>query len=350
MDAAAAGNSAAADVLLDLAAAHTRVARRAAESGALEHTPALLAAASSASRAATGIVALAHGATPAKRYVVGALPGWAAAASAALVANPESAVPAAAAMATVLAALADSSDSIRRAVNDAPECAALAATVATAAAADAADAAAAAAALPRLCPTIATLQRACVRGRGGLAAALARQGPSRPAPLRTMLEAIESLAGLQSPEAGSPTPADIILTGSIQPACADVARRILTSWQDADARATELHGVPPAQRTASLEKAPVGPVTLLPLPSATRPGAVCDRKDFAAAHVEQVQALMSACRLVLILTQHASCSGVDVINPVATIGPDLMKDLIAVRNPSLLRLSKCLQHGQCAGC
>jgi hypothetical protein len=357
MEAAAAGSSAATDVLLDLAAAHSRVARRLAESNALEHVPTFLAAASSSSRAAAGIVALAHGATPAKRYVVGAIPGWAATSASALTADPASQAPAAAAMAITLAALADSSDSIRRAVNDAPGCAKLAAAVATAAAVDAADAAAAAAALPRLCPTTEILRSFCVRGHGGLAAALGKQVPNRPAPLRTMLEAIEALAGLPCLEPGSPTPADIILGGGVQPACADVARRILASWRDADERAAQLHGVPPDQRTASPEAIAVGRANTLtsaqstvsalqPLAATARPGAASDQKDTAAAHVEQVQALISACRLVMILTLHASCSGPDVINPVTTIGPALIEVLSAVRGPFCHAcVNPCSLHG-----
>ena len=301
--AASSGSAVAADVLLDLAVAHSRVARRAAEAGVLTATPALLAAASGAAggRAAAAVVAIAHGATAGKRTVVASVRGWATDAAAEIAARAPDAASRGAAMAALLAALADSSDSIRRAVAGSPAAAALAVAAATAAEpAEPAAAAAAVAALPRVGGTAADVARLCERGR--FAALIRGMRASEAVAMRAALEAAGAIAAmpLPAPLAAAPPAVPLLLRGGMQPAAVHAAATVLTAWAAADSAAGALHGVPPEQRQASIAAQDSFRQLSLAVPATPRPGA---GDEAAALRAEQVRCTCKSCAMPIAYTR-----------------------------------------------
>jgi hypothetical protein len=84
-------------------------------------------------------------------------------------------------------------------------------------------------------------------------------------------------------------------------------------------------------RCISLEEQLSFDTLSLVVPGSARPG---DAAGTLAAHSEQVHALQAAARMVLMLTQAADAAGPLVVDPVATIGKELMAVLAAVCAPS----------------
>lgn len=320
--AATRGEPIAADVLLDLAAANNRIARHAARAAALASTPALLAAASSPARAERGVLAIALSTGKATQEFCDGLPGWITAA-AADVATGETGAQGGARMLRMVVVCAEAGGAVRDAVTAVPAASQLVVDV-VGGAVEAGDIAAGIAAAAHLEMPAALLHRLC---KGVLTRAITRIPASRGAQLLRAFEAVAAL--LERSEAGQPTPAELMLAASLQPACVGAVKGLLAQWDKGALDAAYGGGWLEDHREA---------------PSADMQHVVVEARatsggrrralmpGLAAAFVDQVGAVHAAARVALMLTQEAA-SEKNLADPAKELGPHLLSVLDLVCLP-----------------
>lgn len=319
--AAVRGEPIAADVLLDLAASHNRIARHAARASSLAGTPALLSAASSPARAERGLLAIAVSTEDATQQFCDGLPGWIAAA-AADVATGEGGLEAGARMLRMVVVCAEAGGALCEAVRAVPAAAQLVLDVVRDSA-DAGEIAAGIAAAAHLDMPPALMQRLC---KGGLTQAVKRIPAARAAELLQAFEAVAAV--LERSDTDRPTPAELLLAADLQPASVAALKGLLAQWDKGALDAAygggwleEQSQAPSADMQEQVNKARV---TCGGRRRALVPGT-------PAAFVDQVGAVHAAARTVLMLTQEASTNK-HIVDPTEELGPHLLSVLDLVRS------------------